>query len=141
MKHLKKFNEGTYQAHSTIPDANSKAADRLKIGVKKYGMDSKFYKEYRALCQTLRYEELDSFFAKWGIQAPTNEEISLESFKIFNEEIGNPNYPNPYKKPETITLTKEELLTFKEDVESQTGWCDTSYRICEFIGIDPTQGT
>ena len=72
MKHLRKFNEGTYQAHSTIPDANSKAYDKLQAGVKKYGMDSKFMKEYKALCQQARYEDLDSFFARWGIQA-TNE--------------------------------------------------------------------
>jgi hypothetical protein len=69
MKHLKRFNEGTYQAHSTIPDANSKAIDRLQAGTEKYGHDSKFMREYRALCQQARYDELDSFFAKWGIQA------------------------------------------------------------------------
>lgn len=40
-----------------------------------------------------------------------------------------------------IALTKEELKTFMDDVNSQTGWSDTSYKICRFIGIDPTQGT
>jgi|ERR1035437_44818 hypothetical protein len=40
----------------------------------------------------------------------------------------------------SITLTKEELLTFKEDIEYGI-WSDTSYKICEFLGIDPTEGT
>jgi hypothetical protein len=42
---------------------------------------------------------------------------------------------------DTITLTKEELITFMNDVEQGIGsWSDTSYRICRFIGIDPTDG-
>ena len=42
---------------------------------------------------------------------------------------------------DTITLTKEELKTFMDDVEQGIGsWSDTSYRICKFIGIDPTDG-
>ena len=42
---------------------------------------------------------------------------------------------------DTITLTKEELKTFMDDVEQGIGsWSDTSYRICRFIGIDPTDG-
>ena len=40
-----------------------------------------------------------------------------------------------------ITLTKEELQTISEDVSDGTGvWSDTSYRICIFLGIDPTDG-
>lgn len=47
-----------------------------------------------------------------------------------------------YDYPETITLTKEEVQNFYNDVAGeQVGWSDTSYRIAEFIGIDPTQGT
>ncbi len=42
---------------------------------------------------------------------------------------------------DTITLTKEELQTFMDDVEQGIGsWSDTSYRILRFIGIDPTDG-
>ena len=43
---------------------------------------------------------------------------------------------------ETITLTKEELKTFMDDLDKGYGtWSDTSYKICRFLGIDPTQGT
>jgi len=42
---------------------------------------------------------------------------------------------------ETIELTKEEIKTLMEDVERGVGWSDTSYRIMEFIGVDPTEGT
>lgn len=42
---------------------------------------------------------------------------------------------------ETIELTKEELINFRNDCSGeQTGWSDTSYKICKFIGIDPTEG-
>lgn len=45
------------------------------------------------------------------------------------------------RSSDTITLTKEELKTFMDDVEQGIGsWSDTSYRICRFIGIDPTDG-
>lgn len=42
---------------------------------------------------------------------------------------------------DTITLSKEELVTFMDDFEQGAGsWSDTSCRICRFIGIDPTDG-
>ena len=40
-----------------------------------------------------------------------------------------------------IKITKEELTTFMNDASTGTGvWSDTSYRICRFIDIDPTDG-
>ena len=56
----------------------------------------------------------------------------------FNEHQENLNISS---SSDTITLTKEELITFMNDVEQGIGsWSDTSYRICRFIGIDPTDG-
>lgn len=43
-------------------------------------------------------------------------------------------------KEETISLTKAELETFMKDCNDGV-WSDSSYKICRFIGIDPTQGT
>ena len=41
----------------------------------------------------------------------------------------------------TITVTKDELQQFMNDVDSGFGiWSETSYRICRFLGIDPTDG-
>jgi len=41
-----------------------------------------------------------------------------------------------------ILISKEDLLTFMNDVmDNQGNWSDTSYPICKFIGVDPTQGT
>lgn len=42
---------------------------------------------------------------------------------------------------ETILVTRKELRNLIEDCSGeQTGWSDTSYRICYFLGIDPTDG-
>jgi len=41
----------------------------------------------------------------------------------------------------TIKLTKEDIITLMDDVEQGVGWSDSSYRIIEFIGVDPTDGT
>ena len=60
--------------------------------------------------------------------------------KSFNEASENLNISD-VSSSDTITLTKEELITFMNDVEQGIGsWSDTSYRICRFIGIDPTDG-
>lgn len=46
------------------------------------------------------------------------------------------------EKIEKIEVSKEDLINFMNDCAEQLGcWSDTSYRLCEFIGIDPTQGT
>ena len=45
------------------------------------------------------------------------------------------------EEKEVICLNKEEVTTFMHDVSDGGVWSDTSYRIVEFIGIDPTQGT
>ena len=39
-----------------------------------------------------------------------------------------------------ITITKEDLQIFMDDVDKGVEWSDTSYRICKFLGIDPTDG-
>jgi len=39
-----------------------KKMDRFGKGVKKYGFDSNFVKEYQSLCAQLRHDELDDFF-------------------------------------------------------------------------------
>ena len=49
-------------------------------------------------------------------------------------------------KESEITVTKEELKQFFEDAILMgqgdcVGFSDTSYRLAEFIEIDPTQGT
>lgn len=43
---------------------------------------------------------------------------------------------------ETIELTAEEIRTLMSDVSNvaASGWSDSSYRIIEFIGDDPTEG-
>lgn len=46
------------------------------------------------------------------------------------------------EKLDTITLTKNELEIFIKDfVQGCGSWSDTSYRICKFLNIDPTDGT
>lgn len=42
---------------------------------------------------------------------------------------------------EIIDVSKEELTTIMDDSEQQVGWSDSSRKICEFVGIDPTEGT
>ena len=64
----------------------------------------------------------------------------LKTPKELNEASENLNISD-FSDSDTITLTKEELVTFMNDVEQGIGsWSDTSYRICRFIGIDPTDG-
>jgi transposase len=40
-----------------------------------------------------------------------------------------------------ICLTKEEVQTFMDDACGTGAWSDTSYKILEFIGLDPREGT
>jgi hypothetical protein len=65
-----------------------------------------------------------------------------KNIQSFNEHSKNENLDlSDVSSSDTITLTKEELKTFMDDVEQGIGsWSDTSYRICRFIGIDPTDG-
>jgi len=44
-------------------------------------------------------------------------------------------------EPETISLTKDELETFRLDSIKEIGWSDSSYKIIKFLGEDPTEGT
>ena len=41
--------------------------DRLKIGIKKYGYNSEFMREYQSLMLQLRYDEREEFFDKWEV--------------------------------------------------------------------------
>ena len=41
--------------------------DRLKLGIKKYGYDSEFIREYNSLMLQLKYDEREKFFDKWKI--------------------------------------------------------------------------
>jgi hypothetical protein len=41
--------------------------DKLRLGIKKYGYDSEFRKEYESMTQQLRHGELNEFFDKWGV--------------------------------------------------------------------------
>jgi len=57
-----------------------------------------------------------------------------------SEVLGNLNISD-VRSSDTITLTKGELQQFMNDVDRGLGiWSDTSYRICIFLGIDPTDG-
>ena len=41
----------------------------------------------------------------------------------------------------TISVTKDELQTFMDDVSKGDGaWSDTSYKLLRFLGIEPTDG-
>ena len=40
----------------------------------------------------------------------------------------------------TISVSAKDLKTFYDDAYNQTGWSDSSYRLAEFIGIDPSDG-
>lgn len=60
--------------------------------------------------------------------------------RIIEEEEKKENFSQALVD-DTITLTKEELITFKNDIEEGVGsWSDTSYKICRFIGVEPTDG-
>jgi hypothetical protein len=41
--------------------------DRLLMGVRIYGYDSKFMREYTSLVYQLRYDEVENFFDSWKI--------------------------------------------------------------------------
>jgi hypothetical protein len=41
--------------------------DRFGAGIKKYGYDSEFRKEYQSLTTQLRHDELNAFFDKWEV--------------------------------------------------------------------------
>ncbi len=41
--------------------------DKFKLGIKKYGYDSDFRREYESLTQSLRHEELKDLFKKYEI--------------------------------------------------------------------------
>jgi hypothetical protein len=44
-----------------------KLPERFKAGVKKYGWESEFVKEYHALMAQLKFSERDQFFDKWNV--------------------------------------------------------------------------
>lgn len=44
---------------------NINTGDRFKLGIKKYGYNSEFRKEYESMTAQLRHDELNVFFDKW----------------------------------------------------------------------------
>ena len=40
---------------------------RYNLGIKKYGWDSEFRKEYQSMMLQLRHDELNEFFDKWDV--------------------------------------------------------------------------
>ena len=42
--------------------------DRLKLGIKKYGINSDFMRAYHAMRACIIYDKDDEFFDKWGIE-------------------------------------------------------------------------
>jgi len=44
-----------------------KLHDRFRAGIKKYGYESQFVREYQSLMQQLRYDERNEFFDKWEV--------------------------------------------------------------------------
>ena len=53
---------------SDVSDSCLSREDRFKLGIKKYGFDSDFMREYNSLRMQIRYDEDDEFFDKWGIE-------------------------------------------------------------------------
>ena len=50
-----------------ISDVMVSSFDRFKAGIKKYGYNSEFRKEYESMTAQLRHSELDEFFDKWEV--------------------------------------------------------------------------
>jgi len=65
MKDLKIFNENGKALH--ISDVMVSSFDRFKAGIKKYGYNSEFRKEYESMTAQLKHNELDVFFNKWEV--------------------------------------------------------------------------
>jgi hypothetical protein len=77
----------------------------------------------------------------FDIVALIKKSPKVKDVEILDEEVKEVVKEVDVSGSDTIKLTKKELVTFMEDVEQGVGsWSDTSYRICRFIGIDPTQG-
>lgn len=43
------------------------SSDRFGLGIKKYGYNSEFRKEYESMTAQLRHDELNEFFDKWDV--------------------------------------------------------------------------
>ena len=43
------------------------SSDRFGLGIKKYGYNSEFRKEYEGMTAQLRHDELNKFFDKWEV--------------------------------------------------------------------------
>ena len=50
-----------------ISDVMVSSFDRFGAGIKKYGYNSKFRKEYESMTAQLRHDELNVFFDKWEV--------------------------------------------------------------------------
>lgn len=50
---------------NVLPDDT--ISDKFELGIKRYGFDSEFRKEYERITAQLRHHDLDAFFTKWEI--------------------------------------------------------------------------
>lgn len=63
-----------------------KKFDRFKYGIKLYGWDSTFRKEYNSLIYQLKYHEIDKFFDSWSIPKVDPQVIrTIKLKKILNK--------------------------------------------------------
>ena len=63
------LDKGNEKLHiSDVSDSCLSREDRFKLGIKKYGFDSDFMREYNSLRMQIRYDEDDEFFDKWNIE-------------------------------------------------------------------------
>jgi hypothetical protein len=53
---------------SDVSDSCLPKIDRLKLGIKKYGINSDFMRAYHAMRACIIYDKDDEFFDKWGIK-------------------------------------------------------------------------
>jgi hypothetical protein len=53
---------------SDVSDSCLPKIDRLKLGIKKYGINSDFMRSYHAMRACIIYDKDDEFFDKWSIE-------------------------------------------------------------------------
>jgi type I site-specific restriction-modification system R (restriction) subunit len=75
--------------------------------------------------------------------SPEEVDDDINAIEESTENLSDPGEERDINgKQPTICLTKADLQTFMDDCSKGMGiWSDTSYKICNFLGIDPTEGT
>ncbi len=136
IKSFDKFNEE--KGEKWIQDAIKKPGS-LKKSLKK-GKGEKLTKtEINDEIRKLRGKDKDK--GKKGLQGLTKRDLLKYRRLSLAKTLKSMKESNEFDE---ITLTRDELQTFMDDVANNehtgAGWSDTSYRICRFLGIDPTEG-